>query len=193
MGDSADDYDIEFNFENESLKHRMDSTMREDMFQVSQRTFIPAKSHYLYFDQFRVGLTASLRTSTRSSNSCIWAPSLNTLVTSTKKDSLLIPSSPSSISWKRRTCTRNWTSRRRSTSSHLASSKRSNAPSLCSLQRLMWQAVASLAISNSTKLSNCCRLTTWLRTISEYCWPWLMRMSQEILPGRTLFPSALTQ
>ena len=35
MGDSADDYDIEFNFENESLKHRMDSTMREDMFQVS--------------------------------------------------------------------------------------------------------------------------------------------------------------
>ena len=32
MGDSADDYDIEFNFENESLKHRMDSTMREDMF-----------------------------------------------------------------------------------------------------------------------------------------------------------------
>ena len=35
MGESADDYDIEFNFENESLKHRMDSTMREDMFQVS--------------------------------------------------------------------------------------------------------------------------------------------------------------
>lgn len=33
MGDSADDYDIEFNFENESLKHRLDSTMREDMFQ----------------------------------------------------------------------------------------------------------------------------------------------------------------
>lgn len=45
MGDSADDYDIEFNFENESLKHRMDSTMREDMFQVSQHAFIPAKSH----------------------------------------------------------------------------------------------------------------------------------------------------
>ena len=39
MGDSADDYDIEFNFENESLKHRLDSTMREDMFQVSQRAF----------------------------------------------------------------------------------------------------------------------------------------------------------
>lgn len=37
MGDSADDYDIEFNFENESLKHRMDSTMREDMFQVSRK------------------------------------------------------------------------------------------------------------------------------------------------------------
>ena len=30
-----DEYDVEFNFENESLKHRMDSTMREDMFQVS--------------------------------------------------------------------------------------------------------------------------------------------------------------
>ena len=39
MGDSADDYDIEFNFENESLKHRLDSTMREDMFQVSQHAF----------------------------------------------------------------------------------------------------------------------------------------------------------
>lgn len=59
MGDSADDYDIEFNFENESLKHRMDSTMREDMFQVSQHALIPAKSHYLYFYHIRVGLTAS--------------------------------------------------------------------------------------------------------------------------------------
>jgi hypothetical protein len=35
MGDSAEDYDIEFNFENESLKHKVESTMREDMFQVS--------------------------------------------------------------------------------------------------------------------------------------------------------------
>ena len=33
VGDQAGEYDIEFNFENESLKHRMDSTMREDMFQ----------------------------------------------------------------------------------------------------------------------------------------------------------------
>ena len=54
MGDSADDYDIEFNFENESLKHRMDSTMREDMFQVSRNAIIPTKSHYLYFYQLEL-------------------------------------------------------------------------------------------------------------------------------------------
>lgn len=28
IGDNVEDVDIEFNFENESLKHRMDSTMR---------------------------------------------------------------------------------------------------------------------------------------------------------------------
>jgi len=36
VGETADEYDIEFNFENESLKHRIDSTgagtMRQDMF-----------------------------------------------------------------------------------------------------------------------------------------------------------------
>ena len=37
VGDGPDEYDIEFNFENESLKHRPDSTMREDMFQVSRQ------------------------------------------------------------------------------------------------------------------------------------------------------------
>ena len=35
IGDNPSDYDIEFNFENESLKHRPDSTMREAKFQVS--------------------------------------------------------------------------------------------------------------------------------------------------------------
>ena len=36
VGESPDEYDIEFNFENESLKHRLENgTMREDMFQVS--------------------------------------------------------------------------------------------------------------------------------------------------------------
>ena len=35
VGDGPDEYDIEFNFENESLKHRLDSTMREAKFQVS--------------------------------------------------------------------------------------------------------------------------------------------------------------
>lgn len=29
-------YDIEFNFENESLKHRVGNTMRENMFEVSK-------------------------------------------------------------------------------------------------------------------------------------------------------------
>ena len=35
VGDSKEDYDVEFNFENESLKHRLDSTMRTAKFQVS--------------------------------------------------------------------------------------------------------------------------------------------------------------
>ena len=35
QGDTPDDYQIEFNFENESLRHKLDSTMRSDMFQVS--------------------------------------------------------------------------------------------------------------------------------------------------------------
>ena len=35
VGETPEEYDIEFNFENESLKHRIDSTMRQDMFQVS--------------------------------------------------------------------------------------------------------------------------------------------------------------
>jgi len=33
IGDGPDEYDIKFNFENESLKHRLDSTMREAKFQ----------------------------------------------------------------------------------------------------------------------------------------------------------------
>lgn len=40
MGDGPDEYDIEFNFENESLKHRLDSTMREAKFQVSKPVFM---------------------------------------------------------------------------------------------------------------------------------------------------------
>ena len=35
VGESPDEYDIEFNFENESLKHRLGQTMREAKFQVS--------------------------------------------------------------------------------------------------------------------------------------------------------------
>ena len=35
VGESPDEYDVEFNFECESLKHRLDSTMREAKFQVS--------------------------------------------------------------------------------------------------------------------------------------------------------------
>ena len=31
----ADEYDIRFSFESESLKHSLDKTMRPDMFQVS--------------------------------------------------------------------------------------------------------------------------------------------------------------
>jgi hypothetical protein len=32
---SNGDYVVEFNFENESLKHKLDSTMRTNMFEVS--------------------------------------------------------------------------------------------------------------------------------------------------------------
>lgn len=39
VGETAEEYDVEFNFENESLKHRIDSTMRQDMFQVSNFLF----------------------------------------------------------------------------------------------------------------------------------------------------------
>ena len=35
VGETVEEYDIDFNFENESLRHRIDSTMRQDMFQVS--------------------------------------------------------------------------------------------------------------------------------------------------------------
>jgi len=31
-----EEYEVEFNFENESLKHKMDNTMRTNMFQVGQ-------------------------------------------------------------------------------------------------------------------------------------------------------------
>ena len=42
VGESPDEYDIEFNFENESLKHRLGQTMREAKFQVSTpNTFSP--------------------------------------------------------------------------------------------------------------------------------------------------------
>ena len=34
VGEGPGEYDVEFNFENESLKHRPDSTMREAKFQV---------------------------------------------------------------------------------------------------------------------------------------------------------------
>ena len=40
IGDGPDEYDIEFNFENESLKHRPDSTMRDAKFQVSPAAII---------------------------------------------------------------------------------------------------------------------------------------------------------
>ena len=48
MGETPEEpYDVEFNFENESLKHRIDprgaafgGTMRQDMFQVSELAFV---------------------------------------------------------------------------------------------------------------------------------------------------------
>ena len=33
----GEEFEVEFNFENESLKHRLDNTMRTNMFQVGHR------------------------------------------------------------------------------------------------------------------------------------------------------------
>ena len=35
-----EEYEIEFNFENESLKHKLDNTMRTNMIEVSAFTFV---------------------------------------------------------------------------------------------------------------------------------------------------------
>ena len=90
-----DEYDVEFNFENESLKHRMDSTMREDMFQVSApiQIFSYLLTEIYHFD--RAGSTESSKISTRSSNSCTWVQSSNTLVMLTRRASLLTHLFPS--------------------------------------------------------------------------------------------------
>ena len=98
VGDGPDEYEIEFNFENESLKHRLDSTMREAKFQVSNQIVLATVILMKAFDFFRVGSTVFLRTSIRSSNCCIWVLSLNIRAMSTRRVSLLTHSSPSSIS-----------------------------------------------------------------------------------------------
>jgi hypothetical protein len=61
--------EVEFNFENESLKHKYGSTMRKNMFEVS----------CLFLTFFSNGSIECLRTNLRSKWSCIWVPSSNTL------------------------------------------------------------------------------------------------------------------
>lgn len=96
VGDAKDDYDVEFNFENESLKHRLDSTMREAKFQVSQRTYYSFfRSDFFVLGLHRAGSTASLRTSSRSSSSSIWALSSSTRETWTRRDTRSTHLSPS--------------------------------------------------------------------------------------------------
>ena len=99
IGDGPDEYDIEFNFENESLKHRLDSTMREAKFQVSKMLdFLFKKCNLGAILSLRAGLTAFLRTSTRLSSFCISVLSSNTRVMLTRRISQWILSSPSSTS-----------------------------------------------------------------------------------------------
>lgn len=98
VGDGPDEYEIEFNFENESLKHRLDSTMREAKFQVSNKMVLAEVILLNTLRYCRVGSIAFLRTSTRSSNCCIWELSLNIRAMSTRRVSLSTHSCPSSIS-----------------------------------------------------------------------------------------------
>ena len=40
----GDEYEVEFNFENESLKHKLNNTMRKNMMEVSTMLLKPASS-----------------------------------------------------------------------------------------------------------------------------------------------------
>ena len=100
VGEGPGEYDVEFNFENESLKHRPDSTMREAKFQVRDLILFVKKqmSNYGAFFCFRAGLIEFSKTSTRLSNSCIWEQNSSILVTLIKKDIQLILLCPNSTS-----------------------------------------------------------------------------------------------
>ena len=67
---------VEFNFENESLKHKLNCTMRNDMFEVSYR-FTP---QIVLSCVCRLGLTVCLKTNSKLNCNSISALSLNTPV-----------------------------------------------------------------------------------------------------------------
>lgn len=83
-------YEIEFNFENESLKHKLNNTMRKNMFEVS--------FHLLY--DISNGLIECLKTNSKLNCNFILALSLNTHVLSIKRVRKLIHLFPNMIWWR---------------------------------------------------------------------------------------------
>ena len=67
------EYAVEFNFENESLRHQIDNTMRTNMFEVGSNTLTLPVS-------YRNGSIESLKTNLRLRVCCILVLNLNTLV-----------------------------------------------------------------------------------------------------------------
>jgi len=92
--EETDNYTIEFQFENESLMHSLNKTMRTNMFQVSCFKAVTRYSN---------GSTECWRTSTKSSSSYIWAQNLNIQGSSTKRATASTHLSPSSTSQKSKT------------------------------------------------------------------------------------------
>ena len=97
-----EEYEIEFSFENESLKHKLDNTMRTNMFQVGSERFGLAVTNIINSDLCSLfvsrGLTEYWRISTKLNNNFIWELNLNTPGRSIRKATQLIHSCQSSTS-----------------------------------------------------------------------------------------------
>ena len=123
----------------------------------------------------RAGSTASSKISTRSSNSFTWVQSSNTLVMLTRRGSLLTHLFPSLTSWRPRTSTKSSTRARKLTSNRPDLSKRSSAPSLFYLQKLMRTRMESWPTCSSSRPSSYCRRMTSAIMTSESSWPLLTK------------------
>ena len=99
-----EEYEIEFSFENESLKHKLDNTMRTNMFQVGSEKFEMAVTNIVNSDLYWLfvsrGSTEYWRINTRLNSSFIWELNSNTPDRSIRKATQLTHSCQSSTSWK---------------------------------------------------------------------------------------------